>query len=125
MTEKKGAIGRDFFVSSEEGKYLVVVEPDEVVVIEDKESDVIRVAIMGSIFRHTLKSGQKIDDHILNDDVSIQLQLPREVFNKEVQLVVESDRSVQYEFTDRKLAKAEEITKYVPRVKIKEGEDEI
>jgi hypothetical protein len=121
---KKGMIGCDFFVSSEQGKYLVLLEPDKVVFLDDENLDHYKVVVMASIFKYNFNGKVALQDLVSEEDMSIQIQLDRGLFTKEVQLVVDSDKSVSYEVKEGELSKEDEITKYVPRLILKEGHNE-
>jgi hypothetical protein len=124
MSDKKGIICQNLTVSSEEGKLLVSFNVDDIAIVESTNQDEFKVVVMASIFKHTLAAGYDVKKDLNNDDVVFQVQLPKAAFSKEVQLVVENEKSIMFEVSNKALTAEEKVTQYVPKVIIKEEQDE-
>jgi hypothetical protein len=124
MSDKKGIICQSITVSSEEGKLLVSFNVDDIAIVNSTNEDEFKVVVMASIFKHTLVPGYDIRENLNNDDVVFQVQLPKDAFSKEVQLVVENQKSIMFEVSNKPLSPEETVTQYVPKVIVKEDQDE-
>ena len=73
------------------------------------------------IFKYLFGAGFDPSD-IKPEDIYIQVEVPANKFTKEVRLVLESGRGIDFNLSTKEVPKEEEITKYIPKVIVKDEE---
>lgn len=124
--EQEGLVSKAVKVEAGDGKFLVSVSPEkcEVLKIPGAESmDDYKIVMAASVFKHLFAQGFN-PDNINPEDIYIQIEVPSNRFTKEVRLVLESGRGIDFNLSTKDVSKEEEVTKYIPKVVVKGAEYE-
>lgn len=119
--EKEGLISKAVKVEASEGKFLVTMSPEKCEILKipgSEAADDYKIVIAGSIFKHLFASGYD-PSTILPSDIYLQFEVPANKLAKEVRLVVETGRGIDFSLSAEEVSKDDEVTKYIPKVVVK------
>lgn len=119
--EREGLVSKAVKVEASEEKFLVSMSPEkcEVLNIPGAEGlDDYKIVMAASVFKYIF--GPHFNPSEINpSDIYIQIEVPSNKFSKEVRLILESGRGIDFNLSTQEVPKSEEVTKYIPKVVVK------
>lgn len=124
IEDKEGLISKAVKVEAGDGRFLVSMTPEkcEVLNIPGVEGlDEYKIVMAAGVFKYLFGTGFNPAD-IRPEDIYIQVEVPANKFTKEVRLVLESGRGIDFHLSTKEIPKEDEVTKYIPKVVVKDEE---